>query len=125
MGAIFSATTLFVILMKVAPILFASIGGAFTQQGDILNIGLEGNMLIGAFAAIWIGVERPQCSGRGASRPWWPACLLSLIYALCTLLLKADFIVVGIGVNILAAGLSGVHHADSSTTRPGSRHRTR
>jgi len=34
------------------------------------------------------------------------ALLLSLVYAACTLLLKADYIVVGIGVNILAAGLT-------------------
>lgn len=105
LGAIFSATTLFVILMKVAPILFASIGGAFTQQGDILNIGLEGNMLIGAFAAIWIG-SSTHSALLGVIAAVVASVLLSLLYALCTLLLKADFIVVGIGVNILAAGLT-------------------
>ena len=52
---ILTAGTLFVILMKVAPLLLAAIGGAFTQQGNILNIGLEGMMLIGAFTAISVG----------------------------------------------------------------------
>ena len=44
---ILTATTLAVIFVKVAPLLLASIGGAITQQGNILNIGLEGMMLIG------------------------------------------------------------------------------
>ncbi|MCA0295545.1 MAG: ABC transporter permease [Actinobacteria bacterium] len=103
--AIFSATTLFVILIKVAPILLASIGGAFTQQGDILNIGLEGNMLISAFTAIWIGASTNNAF-IGVVAAVVSSILLSLLYALCTLVLKADFIVVGIGVNILAAGLT-------------------
>ena len=105
LGEIFTATTLFVVLMKVAPLLLAALGGAFTQQGNILNIGLEGMMLIGAFAAIsvgsavgnpWVGVLAAIAAGL----------LLSVIYAVATLWLKADFIVVGIGVNLLAAGLS-------------------
>ena len=52
---IFTATTLAVILIKVAPLLLSAIGGAITQQGNILNIGLEGMMLIGAFTAVAIG----------------------------------------------------------------------
>jgi len=105
LGEIFTATTLFVVLMKVAPLLLAALGGLFTQQGNILNIGLEGMMLIGAFAAIsvgsavgnpWVGVLAAIAAGL----------LLSVIYAVATLWLKADFIVVGIGVNLLAAGLS-------------------
>lgn len=102
---VFSSAILFVVLMKVAPLLLAALGGAFTQQGNILNIGLEGMMLIGAFAAIavgstvhnpWVGVLAAVAAGL----------ILALIYAGATLWLKADFIVVGIGVNLLAAGLS-------------------
>jgi len=103
--AIFTASTLFVILMKVAPLLLASIGGAFTQQGDVLNIGLEGNMLISAFTSIAVGSTAHNwvigvLAGVGSSL------LLSVLYAFCALKLKADFIVVGIGVNLLAAGLT-------------------
>ena len=102
---IFSAATLFVVLMKVAPLLLAALGGAFTQQGNILNIGLEGMMLIGAFASIAVGsaVKNPWVGVLAAIAA---GLVLSLIYALATLWLKADFIVVGIGVNLLAAGLS-------------------
>lgn len=105
LGHILTAATLAVILMKVAPILLAAIGGAVTQQGNILNIGLEGMMLIGAFASIAVGSWAHNALV-GVVAAVVSALLLSLLYAVATLNLKADFIVVGIGVNLLAAGLS-------------------
>ncbi len=105
LGYLFTATTLAVILLKVAPILLAAIGGAITQQGNILNIGLEGMMLIAAFTSISVG----SLAGNalvGVAAAVVSAILLALLYALVTLFFKADFIVVGIGVNLLAAGLS-------------------
>ncbi len=105
LSQIFTAATLAVILMKVAPILLAAVGGAFTQQGNILNIGLEGMMLIGAFTSISVG----SLAGNalvGVLAAVVSAILLALLYALATLYFRADFIVVGIGVNLLAAGLS-------------------
>lgn len=105
MTAITSAGLLGVILIKVAPILLAAIGGAFTQQADILNIGLEGNMLVAAFAAIWAG-SSTRSALVGVIVGVVASMLLSLLYALCALVFKADFFVVGIGVNLLAAGLT-------------------
>jgi ABC-type uncharacterized transport system permease subunit len=105
LGHILTATTLAVILMKVAPILLAAIGGAVTQQGNILNIGLEGMMLIGAFTAISVGSYAGNALV-GVLAAVASAVLLALLYALATLFLRADFIVVGIGINLLAAGLS-------------------
>lgn len=102
---IFTAATLAVILAKVAPLLLAALGGAFTQQGNILNIGLEGMMLIGAFTAIAVGSTAGSALV-GVIAAIIAGLLLALIYAAATLGLKADFIVVGIGVNLLAAGLS-------------------
>ncbi len=100
-----SAGLLGVILIKVAPILLAAIGGAFTQQADILNIGLEGNMLVAAFSAIWVGSSTGSWVV-GVLAAVVASVLLSLLYALCALIFKADFFVVGIGVNLLAAGLT-------------------
>ncbi|EYR65047.1 ABC transporter permease [Actinotalea ferrariae CF5-4] len=102
---IFTAATLAVILAKVAPLLLAALGGAFTQQGNILNIGLEGMMLIGAFTAIAVGSTAGSALV-GVIAAIIAGLLLALVYAAATLGLKADFIVVGIGVNLLAAGLS-------------------
>ncbi len=105
LGQILTAGTLFVVLMKVAPLLLAALGGAFTQQGNILNIGLEGMMLIGAFSAIAVGSVFDNALV-GVLAAIIAGTLLALIYAFASLWLKADFIVVGIGVNLLAAGLS-------------------
>ena len=105
LGEIFKAATLAVILAKVAPILLAAIGGAFTQQANILNIGLEGMMLIGAFTAISVGSWAGNALV-GVLAAMGAALLLAVLYAVATLYLNADFIVVGIAVNLLAAGLS-------------------
>ncbi|GAB6856411.1 ABC transporter permease [Microbacterium xylanilyticum] len=101
---IFTVATLAVILTKTAPILLAATGGALTQMGNILNIGLEGMMLVGAFAAIAVGaVTNPFVGVLGAIAA---ALILALLFALATLRFKADFIVVGIGINLLAAGIT-------------------
>lgn len=102
---IFTAATLAVVLAKVAPLLLAALGGAFTQQGNILNIGLEGMMLIGAFTSIAVG-SAFDSAFIGVITAVIAGLVLALIYAAATLGLKADFIVVGIGVNLLAAGVS-------------------
>lgn len=102
---IFTAATLAVILMKVAPILLAAIGGAFTQQGNILNIGLEGMMLVGAFSSIVIG-SATGSAVIGVLAAVGAGLLLAVIFAVATLSFKADFIVVGIGVNLLAVGVT-------------------
>ena len=81
---IFTAGTFFVILTKVAPILLAAIGGAFTQQGNILNIGLEGMMLIGAFTAIVVGSAADNALV-GVLAAVAAALVLAAIYAVGTL----------------------------------------
>ncbi len=102
LAQIFTVATLAVILTKTTPLLLAAIGGAFTQMGNILNIGLEGMMLVGAFAAIAVGaITNPFV---GVLAAMGAAVLLALVFALATLVFKADFIVVGIGVNLLAVG---------------------
>lgn len=104
LAQILTVTTLAVVLAKTTPLLLAALGGAATQMGNILNIGLEGMMLIGAFTAVVVGA---------ATNPWigvlaaiGAAVLLALVFAVASLVFKADFIVVGIGVNLLAVGVS-------------------
>ncbi|MEG0161190.1 MAG: ABC transporter permease, partial [Aurantimicrobium sp.] len=104
LASIFTIGMISVILMKTTPILLAAIGGAFTQMGNILNIGLEGMMLIGAFAAVAVGSFTTPFIGIIAAIG--AAMLLALIFAVATLNFKADFIVVGIGINLLAVGVT-------------------
>lgn len=118
---LFGAATIAVILLKVTPILLAAIGGSFTQTGNVLNIGLEGMMLIGAFAAVTIGsITNPfigilAAAGAGT--------IMAVIFAVASLNFKADVIVVGIGINLLAAGfavlLLTVLYGNAGATPPG------
>ena len=87
-----------------APILYAALGGIFSERSGILNIGLEGIMLLSAFTAVvgsyytnnpWIGVLCGVASGT----------LAALIHAFMSINLRADQAIVGTGINILGAGL--------------------
>ncbi|WGD38268.1 ABC transporter permease [Lysinibacter sp. HNR] len=105
LAQLFTAATLAVILAKVTPILLAALGGALTQQANVLNIGLEGMMLLGAFASISVGITTGN-SFIGLVAGVLAAALLALIFAIIVLHFHADEIVVGIGVNLLAVGLT-------------------
>ena len=87
-----------------APILYAALGGIFSERSGILNIGLEGIMLLSAFTAVvgsyftnnpWIGVLCGVASG----------ILAALVHAFMSINLRADQAIVGTGINILGAGL--------------------
>ncbi len=87
------------------PLVLAALGGMFTQQADVLNIGLEGLMLIGAFAGIAVGAASNSIvlallAAVGAGL------VFAVVFGVVSLWLRADFIVVGIGINILALGLT-------------------
>lgn len=101
---ILTVGTLAVILAKTTPILLAALGGGLTQVGNILNIGLEGLMLIGAFAGIAVGAVTNPVIGVLAALV--AGVLLALVYAIASLVFKADYIVVGIGINLLAIGVT-------------------
>lgn len=104
LAQVLTVGTLAVILTKTTPLLLAAIGGGFTQVGNILNIGLEGMMLMGAFVGIAIGAITDPFIGVLAALGG--ALLLALIYAVASLVFKADYIVVGIGINLLALGIT-------------------
>lgn len=103
LAQVLTVATLAVVLSKLTPILLAAIGGAFTQMGNILNIGLEGMMLIGAFTGVVVG-SATGSSFVGVVAAMLAGLVLGLIFAVASLVLKADYIVVGIGVNFLALG---------------------
>jgi simple sugar transport system permease protein len=105
-SALFAAT-----LRYATPLVFASIGGLFSERSGVVNIGLEGMMLTGAFFAIlvadktddWmLGLLAGILSGAG----------MALIHAVWAIHLRADQIVSGTAINFLAVGLTGYLYID-------------
>ncbi len=99
---LFSATFLVSVIRTATPLLFATLGGLISDLSGALNVALEGMMLIAALTAVVVSVHAPWyvavVAGMGAGAA------LGAIMALFHLRLKADIILVGFAINILAAG---------------------
>jgi simple sugar transport system permease protein len=93
-------------LRYATPLAFAAMGGIFSERSGVVNIGLEGMMLSGAFFGI-LGADKLNS---------WPLGLLcavlagagfALVHAFFSIHLRADQIVGGTAINFLALGLTG------------------
>lgn len=91
-------------------LIFAALGGMFSERSGIVNIGLEGLMVSGAFAAA-VGTDYAIQAGLGGLSPWMGllaalvcGVLVSLLHAVATITFKSDQTVVGVVINILALG---------------------
>lgn len=93
-------------LRNTTPLMLAALGGVFCQKAKVFNIGLEGIMLVGAFSAI-CGV---MLSGGSAMFGLLFAVIcgaaFSLLFYLFAVELKANQIITGIGLNLMASGLT-------------------
>jgi len=105
-SALLSAT-----LRSATPLTFAAIGGLFSERSGVVNIGLEGMMLTGAFFAIW-GADRTHSWIGGLVIAMAAGGLLALIYAYFAIQLRADQIVGGTAINFLALGITGYLYID-------------
>lgn len=88
-----------------APYLFAAAGGVLSERAGMIALTLEGFMLSGAFGAAigsyygnspWVGLVAGVAAG----------VILAMVYALCCVRYRADQVVVGIAINLLATGLT-------------------
>ena len=87
------------------PLALAGLGGVFSEKSGVVNIGLEGMMLTGAFTAVavtnfsqnpWLGVFAAIIIG----------IVLGLIHAVTSITFKANQIVSGVAINLFASGIT-------------------
>lgn len=100
-GALLSAT-----LVSATPLVFASLGGLFSERSGVVNIGLEGMMLMGAFFSIW-GADTTGHWTLGVLIGLAAGAATGLLHAVFTVTLRADQIVCGTAINFLALGITG------------------
>ncbi len=86
------------------PLLFAAMGGMLSERSGVINIALEGLMLIGAFAAA-VAANSLQSPWAGAAAGIAAGVALAAVYALFVITFRTNQIVAGTAVNMLAAGV--------------------
>jgi general nucleoside transport system permease protein len=93
------------------PLTFAAIGGLFSERSGVVNIGLEGMMLMGAFFGIY-GADRTDSWVAGILIGAAAGAALALVHAFFSIHLRSDQIVSGTAINFLALGLTGYLYID-------------
>ncbi len=101
--ALTSASTFSTALLLAVPIGLAALGGLFSERAGVVNIGLEGMLILGTWGAGWAGYQ------------WgWAGALVGgilfgvaggLVHAIATVTFGVDHVVSGVAINILAAGI--------------------
>jgi ABC-type uncharacterized transport system permease subunit len=91
-------------LRLAVPILLAGLGGLYAERTGVVNIGLEGMMILGTWFGAWAGVE---------FGPWWGVvlgvtggALGALVHAIASVTFGVNQIVSGVAINIIAAGVA-------------------
>jgi simple sugar transport system permease protein len=86
------------------PIGMAGLGGLWAERAGVVNIGLEGMMILGTWGAGWAGYQWGGWAGVLAAVAF--GALGGLLHALATVTFGVDHIVSGVAINILALGLT-------------------
>lgn len=88
------------------PLIYASIGELFTERAGVLNIGLEGIMLFGAFVGFAVGTASGS-PVTGVLAALLVGMIVGILFAVFTVTIKANQIVVGAALNMIGLGLTG------------------
>jgi general nucleoside transport system permease protein len=92
-------------LMYSTPLVFGALGGVISERSGVVNIGIEGMMTVGAFAAAatsyftgnpWLGFLAAGAAGG----------LIALLHAIASVTFKADQTISGIAINMIGPGFS-------------------
>jgi len=107
MGEILSLALIFSTIRMATPLVWAAIGGLYSERSGVINVALEGLMLAGAFTAAavtfyagspWIGLLAGMLAGA----------LVAAVLAVACIRFQANEVVAGMGINILFLGLPAV-----------------
>ena len=90
-------------LLLSVPIVLAALGGLFSERAGVVNIGLEGMMIMGAWAGGYIGSQHGPWVGLLAAMIF--GSVGALVHAIATVSFGVDHVVSGVAINIIAAGL--------------------
>jgi simple sugar transport system permease protein len=104
--AVFNAGLIAQMFAASTPLVFGAIAGMFSERSGVVNIGLEGMMLMGAFWGVY-GADKGGNWFVGLVIGMASGGLLALVYAYFAIHLRADQIVGGTAVNFLALGITG------------------
>jgi ABC-type uncharacterized transport system permease subunit len=93
-------------IRNATPLVFAALGGMFSERSGVVNIALEGLMLIAAFAGV-VGAWLSGSALVGLLFALAAGLLFALVHALMCITFEADQIISGTAINLLALGGTG------------------
>jgi general nucleoside transport system permease protein len=103
---VFNASLVAQTLVWATPLTFGALGGTLSERSGVVNVGLEGMMLMGAFWGVWAS-DKGGTWVAGIFVAMAAGGLLATIHAFWAIHLRADQIVSGIALNFLALGITG------------------
>jgi len=112
-------SALFAAMLRFAtPLLFGALGGIVSERSGVVNIGIEGMMLMGCYFGIY-GADIGGSWVIGLLVAMVAGGVLALVHAVFSVTLRADQIVGGVAINLLALGITGYlyvdHYGDQGT----------
>lgn len=105
MGEIFSVGLFKQMLRSATPVALAGMGGLMTEHAGIMNIGMDGMILMGSFTAVAVSVVTGS-AWLGLLAAMLVGMLVGLFFALFVVKFKSDEFIIGTALNILADGLT-------------------
>jgi len=106
LNLVFTASLIASMFVFSTPLVFGAIAGTFSERSGVVNIGLEGMMLMGAFWGVY-GADKSSSWALGLVIAMAAGGFLALVHAVFAIHLRADQIVGGTAVNFLALGITG------------------